>query len=315
MSERHNSESSTSETEMTAGSSTNLKSKKVLHSNKKTVLTENQHRTMKQYSEGKEIKSFDSKINVERHRARDSEEEISEIDDKNSDLSTTESEVSACSSNFNPIKALYSKKSKIPVEDAPVFENLEQLMSSFKNDSVLPVGYGSIVKEREEKKLKLKLEEEKLLEEKNRARFAQYRDLMPTKKIRRKKNVLTKMENVKGPLGALKECVDGRLRIKVTTRNEKGIRGLLHATLVAFDKQWNLALSDVVEEWTRKSPNKRKIPPAVGRPVPKGTASTISTVPKVIENPLGKGMWQCTRYLPQLLVRGEHVVIINIVER
>lgn len=51
---------------------------------------------------------------------------------------------------------------------------------------------------------------------------------------------------------------------QVITRNEKGIRGVLHATLVAFDKQWNLALSDVLEIWKRKAPKKRKIPPELG---------------------------------------------------
>ncbi|KAG6439123.1 hypothetical protein O3G_MSEX000503, partial [Manduca sexta] len=101
----------------------------------------------------------------------------------------------------------------------------------------------------------------------------------------------------------------------VTTRHDRGVRGVLHATLVAFDKQWNLALTDVLEIWTRKTVKKRKIPPAMGTPVPKGTAAGISPVPVVTETPLGKGIVECTRHLPQLMVRGEHVVLINIVER
>lgn len=136
------------------------------------------------------------------------------------------------------------------------------------------------------------------------------------------------------------------------TRNATGIRGVLHATLVAFDKQWNLALTDALEIWKRKGQKKRKIPPGLGElidvtcllkqsnlqdtcfplttylvtpkaeftistgtPVPKGTAAKISPVPVVTETPLGGGIWECTRHLPQLMVRGEHVVLINIVER
>ncbi|CAH2267438.1 jg23817 [Pararge aegeria aegeria] len=101
----------------------------------------------------------------------------------------------------------------------------------------------------------------------------------------------------------------------VTTRHAYGIRGVLHATLVAFDKQWNLALTDVLEIWKKKAPKKRKIPPGLGTPVPKGTAASISAVPVVTETPIGGGVLECTRHLPQVMVRGEHVVLVNIVER
>lgn len=49
--------------------------------------------------------------------------------------------------------------------------------------------------------------------------------------------------------------------------------------------------------------------------MPKGTAASIFPVPVVTETPLGGGVWECTRHLPQVLVRGEHVVLVNIVER
>ncbi|GBP97167.1 hypothetical protein EVAR_99814_1 [Eumeta japonica] len=49
----------------------------------------------------------------------------------------------------------------------------------------------------------------------------------------------------------------------IVTRHATGIRGELYANLIAFDKQWNLALSDVLEVWRRKAPDKRKIPPAM----------------------------------------------------
>lgn len=92
----------------------------------------------------------------------------------NSDSSTSESEVSACSSSFNPIKALYSEKAQIPVKNAPLYENINQFESAQKNAEIIPVGHTELVQKREEEKLKAKEEKEKELEEKNKQRFAQY---------------------------------------------------------------------------------------------------------------------------------------------
>ncbi|XP_039745232.1 U7 snRNA-associated Sm-like protein LSm11 [Pararge aegeria] len=237
-----------------------------------------------------------------------------------SSTSSSGSETSASSSKFNAIKVLYSKKSKVPVQNAPLYDNLQQFESALKynetqSSCVVPVGRQELVKKREEEKAAKRKEEERILAEKNKLRFAQYRGLETVKKVRKVKNVLTRIESMKGPLGALKDCVDQRLRIKVTTRHAYGIRGVLHATLVAFDKQWNLALTDVLEIWKKKAPKKRKIPPGLVTPVPKGTAASISAVPVVTETPIGGGVLECTRHLPQVMVRGEHVVLVNIVER
>ncbi|XP_035430634.2 U7 snRNA-associated Sm-like protein LSm11 isoform X2 [Spodoptera frugiperda] len=237
-------------------------------------------------------------------------------EDCKSDSSTSESEVSACSSNYNPLKALYSDKVKIPVESAPLYENIAQFEAAqSKANEVIPFGQAKLVQKREEEKEKKRLEEERLLEEKNKRRFAQYETAMVPTKEYRERNLLTRIEAMEGPLGVLKECVDKRLRVKIITRSHTGVRGVLHATLVAFDKQWNMALSDVLEVWQRKRVKQRKIPPVMGKPVPKGTASKISTIPVVTETPLGKGIYECKRHVPQMMMRGEHVVLINVVER
>lgn len=95
-------------------------------------------------------------------------------DHNKSDSSTSESEISACSSSFDPLKALYSKKTKIPVENAPLYENISQYESAQKNAAILPVGHSEEVQKREQEKERKKQEIEKELEEKNRQRFAQY---------------------------------------------------------------------------------------------------------------------------------------------
>lgn len=94
----------------------------------------------------------------------------------NSDSSTSESEISACSSSFDPLKALYSKKTIIPVKNAPFYENISQYEAAQKTTStIIPVGRSEDVQKREHEKEQKKLALEKELEEKNRQRFAQYR--------------------------------------------------------------------------------------------------------------------------------------------
>ncbi|CAG4927854.1 unnamed protein product [Colias eurytheme] len=129
--------------------------------------------------------------------------------------SSPESELEATCSKFDPMKVLYSSEAKIPVKDAPVYENIQQYEAAMKNPNIAPVGHGELVKQREEEKKRKKLEEQQLLEEKNKQRFAQYKDVMPVKKERRYVNVLSRLETARGPLGALKDCVDQRLRVKV----------------------------------------------------------------------------------------------------
>lgn len=94
--------------------------------------------------------------------------------ENNSDSSTSESEVSACSSSFNPLKALYSQKSKVPAQNAPMFENIQQYEASLKNKDIFPVGEKERVQQREENKERKRIETERMLEEKNKQRFAKY---------------------------------------------------------------------------------------------------------------------------------------------
>ncbi|CAF4838222.1 unnamed protein product [Pieris macdunnoughi] len=89
--------------------------------------------------------------------------------------SSSDSEISACSSKFDPVKALYSDKLKLPVAGAPLYENIQQFEAALeKQEDIIPVGHGHLVKLREEEKERKKLEEKQQLEDKNRQRFAKY---------------------------------------------------------------------------------------------------------------------------------------------
>ncbi|PBC30630.1 Small nuclear ribonucleoprotein Sm D protein [Apis cerana cerana] len=114
------------------------------------------------------------------------------------------------------------------------------------------------------------------------------------------------MQRTFGPLGMLHEYMENRTRIKVYTRNARGIRGHVEAYVAAFDKHWNLALEDCFEIWTRKV--KRKAP-ALGMPSDARTMDE-ETAPKVIVKKIEGKMETLERHVPQMLLRGEQVAII-----
>lgn len=90
--------------------------------------------------------------------------------------SSSESEISACSSKFDPIKALYANEPKLPIKTAPLYDNLQQFEATLKYEStsIIPIGHRDLVLKREEEKEMKKKEQERLLQEKNKQRFAQY---------------------------------------------------------------------------------------------------------------------------------------------
>jgi len=135
--------------------------------------------------------------------------------------------------------------------------------------------------------------------------------LVPVRNPRPKRvlsNVLTRMQNVTGPLSVLFNCMERRVRIKVFTRNMAGVRGYCVAFLAAFDKHWNLALEDVHEVWTRRKRNKV---PALGEP----SAVTRRVMqPRVVVLRTERKTEVCERHVNQLLVRGEHVALVSVLD-
>ncbi|NWI17088.1 LSM11 protein, partial [Crypturellus soui] len=66
------------------------------------------------------------------------------------------------------------------------------------------------------------------------------------------RNVLTRMPLHEGsPLGELHRCVRDGVKINVHIRTFKGLRGVCTGFLVAFDKFWNMALTDVDETYRK----------------------------------------------------------------
>ncbi|PIK33486.1 hypothetical protein BSL78_29699 [Apostichopus japonicus] len=70
---------------------------------------------------------------------------------------------------------------------------------------------------------------------------------------RRTQTVFNLMEDADGPLSLLKWCFEKKCKARVCTRTFKGLRSICIGYVVAFDKFYNLALSDVTEVY-RKPP-------------------------------------------------------------
>ncbi|EFA85828.1 putative small nuclear ribonucleoparticle-associated protein [Heterostelium album PN500] len=123
-----------------------------------------------------------------------------------------------------------------------------------------------------------------------------------------------------GPLSLLKRALEGRKRIKAVIRGLRGIRGCCIGYIMAFDKHYNIILTDVEEEIIRKvynnhdtsindklnkvdeeqeeyDPTKPSIPP---------TTTTTTTSYNRIKPTITKDK----RYYGQLFIKGNTIVSI-----
>ncbi|XP_035739876.1 U7 snRNA-associated Sm-like protein LSm11 [Vespa mandarinia] len=252
-------------------------------------------------------------------------------DDDNS--STSDDSLDFNSDKFDPIKALYSNKIRLPSACAPIYDNVCMFESRMKNPArvkkISQTG-NDVVKAKEYSK-------QRFISSQGHEDPERSKTIGRGKKFKEGSNVLTKMPKILGPLGMLYECMESRIRIKVYTRNARGVRGHVEAYVAAFDKHWNLALEDCFEVWTRK--RKRKAPAALDTKENEKTTrmmtmmmmmreeeeeeekeeekemkerrrTTTSFVPKVVLKKIEGKTETLERHVPQMLLRGEQVAII-----
>ncbi|KOX79387.1 U7 snRNA-associated Sm-like protein LSm11 [Melipona quadrifasciata] len=170
-------------------------------------------------------------------------------DDESS--STSDESLDVKSVKFDPMKALYSRKIDLSVTKAPIYDNVSKF------ETVMSGLSGQMKKNVQTTAAKQG--------ECSRQRFLPHQEPVAGRKTTGERgrsiegrNVLAKMQRTFGPLGMLHGYMENRTRVKVYTRNARGIRGHVEAYVAAFDKHWNLALEDCFEVWTRKV--KRKAP-------------------------------------------------------
>ncbi|XP_043463615.1 U7 snRNA-associated Sm-like protein LSm11 [Leptopilina heterotoma] len=205
--------------------------------------------------------------------------------------SSSDESLDARSENFDPLKALYSKKTKILSVKAPVYDNIVKFESVIAGCAAKKKS-GQIEGEPMQRKF---LPNQGMIQGSSRSR----------ERFIGGRNILTKMKKAYGPLGELYVYMENKIKVKVYTRNAEGIRGFIEAYVVAFDKHWNLALEDCFEVWTRK---KKRKAPALGSA--NEEVEKDESVPKVIVQKTTKKTETLERHVPQLLVRGEQVAII-----
>lgn len=108
------------------------------------------------------------------------------------------------------------------------------------------------------------------------------------------------------------------LLLQIFTRNVTTINGHATGFIEAFDKHWNIVLSDVVEVWKRKKFH--YCPKAVmlhDNNEDEQLAECIQrlrvlniTMPTVAVKSLNRKLVECTRNVPKLLIRGEQIATI-----
>ncbi|XP_061399648.1 U7 snRNA-associated Sm-like protein LSm11 [Musca vetustissima] len=243
-------------------------------------------------------------------------------------METQLDELDITSESFNPLRCLYANDFRVTEKQPKViYQNMAAFETALKKVGIWDVGKRPKSHKQSESAATSK-DSTKILveEEKNQRRFQEHQMAIRTKaKIKSKhtRNILTQMHNAVGPLKALNEYISSGERVHVMVRKEKGIKGYVEGVLKLYDRHWNLLLTEVEECYTQR---KHKfcedniVMPKEGSH--EGDEEECSRrlrefgikLPKQIIRSLNRKTVEIKRYLPQLLLRGEHVVLVHSVK-
>jgi len=217
----------------------------------------------------------------------------------------SEKELDPEGSEFQPLRAIYD----------PAFEVSDNVVVQDNVEKCIAVIEGRVRTKKVVDQKDVKGEEEELKLERQ---FKPEQLAQPTRPRKVKKGVLDRMKEVEGPLGGLRRLMEHGTKARVWTRGVQGIRGVATGFIVAFDKHWNLALRDVEEQFTRRRTAKV---PALGqsnhqlkkkdhlkegkRREDEKMGESVVRVVQVMRK-----VEVCIRHVPQVLLRGEHVVMV-----
>ncbi|XP_049541885.1 U7 snRNA-associated Sm-like protein LSm11 [Anopheles darlingi] len=226
------------------------------------------------------------------------------------------SELDACGPRFNPLRALYSERTKIPTTHARLHDNVQTLEAKqttlggfeepFDEDRLKQIRSANATK----KKLPA-------AHEIPQRRFLPSQGLIKVERpLRYQKNLLNRLDKIAvGPLAAVKRWMDTRTRVRIYVRKQRGIRGHVSGVIEMFDRHWNLAISDVHESWRRRKYRYSEIPgPQLGTPAEDCSERLRQlgiTLPTVKTRSADKKYVICTRTVHKMLVLGEQVVLVT----
>ncbi|XP_017146295.1 U7 snRNA-associated Sm-like protein LSm11 [Drosophila miranda] len=240
-------------------------------------------------------------------------------------------ELDVCSEHFNPLRALYEPNYKITeVPPKVLYQNLAAFESALKKFGVWQLnkrqksGTSAGPGQADQKSsLPCTSKSVMVLEEAPQRRFEPHQmPMVSTVNKKHQRNIFTYMETTVGPLELLKKCIvapalenNSKIRVRVVVRKEREIGGSVEGELVAYDKQWNLLLRNGTETWKRRKYNfgEQKL---CGAPVDcSARLRDLGIVlPTVEVKSLNRKNVQVKRDLPQVLIRGENVVLVSLID-
>uniref|UniRef100_A0A182QSS6 Sm domain-containing protein n=1 Tax=Anopheles farauti TaxID=69004 RepID=A0A182QSS6_9DIPT len=233
--------------------------------------------------------------------------------------SDSSSELNIGSTRFNPLKALYSSKLKIPVTSARLHDNVHTLEA--KQNTL--GGFTEPYDEQRIKQIRASTNTKKLNEiPKNvnpvRRFLPEQQPVQRVKPMRFQNNVFLRLEKgFEGPLGQMQKWMEQGVRVRVYIRKQKGIRGHVSGVLMLFDKHWNLAVRDVCETYHRRNYrySENRLDPD-GIVDPQDCSDRLRrlgiVLPPTTVRRDGKKNVIITRKVSQLLIRGEQVVLVTL---
>ncbi|XP_053148138.1 U7 snRNA-associated Sm-like protein LSm11 [Hemicordylus capensis] len=181
-----------------------------------------------------------------------------------SERSPSPGRLDVSSPHFDPLLALYSERTPLPYPAAPCFNNLAEY-ESFQRGLFRASGRQRGAAGRSSRPAGSRTRSRGSRAPADPERIQRLRSLMVAKEPGREtsertrswgrrapRNVLTRMPLHEGsPLGELHRCVQEGVKVNVHIRTFKGLRGVCTGFLVAFDKFWNMALTDVDETYRK----------------------------------------------------------------
>ncbi|CAL6381930.1 unnamed protein product [Bathycoccus prasinos] len=199
------------------------------------------------------------------------------------------------SENFSALHALNSDDAPIHTDDDeyPIFDHIGKCRF------MLPRTHPDFLDSEMKNQLPRQSEESKRKQEALKARAMRLRDA--EKKFAQREHaveVIASRFKGGGPLSLLYRALHEKKRVKIVTRNERGVRGCMECNISAFDKYFNFVAHDIEE---RYSVRVRKEKEYVN-----GKGETKTRRRKVIE--------QRERKVSQMFLRGESVVLVALAE-
>ncbi|XP_065368618.1 U7 snRNA-associated Sm-like protein LSm11 [Calliphora vicina] len=266
---------------------------------------------MEQLTKENEDKPTTSKSNLPTSETQKVEGKVEKPHSNNAELDIT-------SESFNPLKALYAPEYRV-TEKQPkiIYQNMAAFETALKKVGILglnkkpknPQASGS--KDGKHKNPFL------VEEEKTQRRFQDHQLAIRTEakvKNKHQRNLLMQMAQSEGPLKQLQQFAKEGNTIRVLVRREHGIKGYVEGVLKMFDRHWNLLLVDVLECLEQRK-YKYVDDKLVTHQVPQDCSHILQqlgiTLPQQSVKSLGRKRVEIKRHLPQLLLRGEHVVLVS----